>query len=776
MNSVCDFTWKEENVMETSHPNTVTIQDALGTLRYRFSLAIQDKGQTIVLDQPKLTAKFYSKCTDGLDDASRQTLTTYTSDFGEITCCRAYDRDEASRFRLRLSFRNDTDHPLKLLKFTPFLLEGAESLSLGSVPAAQWKLYRQGRHKNDMPSVCVLGRRDASYTDAQTGLTETGGGINANETPCRFVSDQLTVLTGGDTSLTVAFLTGAEQLVETVLDMTEENTFSSLSASSLPDCTIQPGQTVFSEWLRVDRGCDALEAMNAFAADKAKIYHARRSPHTPSVFCTWYYYGLSVTYEDVLTDLHELERRGIPFDVFQIDEGWERTLGDWQNNQKFPAMEQAAAKIARAGFTPGIWTSPFIAHASAPVCSEHPEWLLRTKEGELCLFPMNDTVYNVLDITNPQVVEWVRQLYITLRKWGYSYHKLDFTRAPVIQPDAVFFDDSISLAAAYRRAIQAVRDGAGEDAYILICGGLYDPVIGLVDAQRTGSDVMSMWSANTKKGGRAAPYTIKQSLMRYWMNDWWHNDPDALMIRRQNEPFRGSPLGYGLLNDDEALTSVLNQYIGGGIVCSTEPMSRIQDDRLMLLRHIIPTVPVHVMPRDLFSGARYPSVVDVKVDNRNWHTVALINWSDTEEITASVRMDHHLTGDFAQADRVYTLCEFFSGQVVEDVHYGDTVTFGTVPPHGCVLIKVMVQNPNWPQIIQSTGHFSFGGEVECYLCKRNKLVFSVDWRFPCPVSYTVRLPKWYRISKELPEYVSYQPETHCISVQLPGPDQYRFVL
>jgi len=757
--------------------NLTSIQDALGTLVYRFSLTLLDGDKTVVIDDTKLVSKFYCKCTDGLDSASRQTIFTYASEYGEITLVCAYDKDETKRFRLQLSFKNGTDRNLKLMKLTPFIVEGENSLSLCGVPAAEWRLYRQGRHKNDMPSVCVLGVKDGSYKDAQAGLTETGGGMKDTSTPNRFLSDQLTVLTTGAASLTMAFLTGADQMVETTLSMTPDDHFSALASSSLPECTIKPGQTISSEWLRIDRQPDALAAMNEFAADKAKIYNVKRNPKTPSVFCTWYYYGLSVTYDDVLSDLGELERRKIPFDVFQIDEGWEITLGDWRRNHKFPVpLDEVASIIQKAGFTPGIWTSPFIAHATAPICEEHPEWLLRKKNGELCLFPMNSTVYNVLDITNPAVVEWVYQLYATLREWGYTYHKLDFTRAPVIQSDAVFFDDTISIAAAYRRAIQAVRDGSGEDAYVLICGGLYDPVLGLVDAQRTGSDVMSMWSEHRgQDGGRTAPYTIKQSLLRYWMNDWWQNDPDALMIRRQDEPFRGLALGYGLLSDTEAITSTMNQYIGGGIVCSTEPMKKIEDDRLMLMRHIIPTVPTRVMPRDLFSGNRYPSVVDVSVSEKNWHTVALINWADDTEMSASITLDHTLVGDFAQEDKTYTLCEFFSGQVVEDVRYGDTVTFGSIPVHGCALIKVMVQNPNWPQIVKSTGHFSFGGEVDCYLCKHNKLVFDVDWKFPCPVSYTVRLPKWYQVPA-LPENIAYQPEGHCLIIDLPGADHYRFVL
>ena len=43
---------------------------------------------------------------------------------------------------------------------------------------------------------------------------------------------------------------------------------------------------------------------------------------------------------------------------------------------------------------------------------------------------MNDTVYQVFDITNPEVYSYFTELYKKLTfDWGYTYHKLDFTRA-----------------------------------------------------------------------------------------------------------------------------------------------------------------------------------------------------------------------------------------------------------------------------------------------------------------------------------------------------------
>ena len=55
--------------------------------------------------------------------------------------------------------------------------------------------------------------------------------------------------------------------------------------------------------------------------EKAERYNARYHSKAPSVFYTWYYYGLTVTYEDVALSLSEIKKKQLPFDVFQVDEG-----------------------------------------------------------------------------------------------------------------------------------------------------------------------------------------------------------------------------------------------------------------------------------------------------------------------------------------------------------------------------------------------------------------------------------------------------------------------
>ena len=657
-----------------------------------------------------------------------------------------------------LSVRNEGARPVYVDSLTPVRIE-RDGLRLGGIDSRDWLLFRQGRHKNDLPGVCRLGADDEAAADVRVSLVESGGGTAASHDGAAIISDSLTILRAGPDSaenLMIAFPRGDRLLMRTALRLDGEKRFASLEALSEAGLRLDPGRELDAEPVELRRATDVFKAIDGFAERKAERFQARTALPIPSVYCTWYYYGLTVREQDVLENLERLQARSVPFTVFQIDEGWERVLGDCRPNEKFPSgMAALADRIRAAGYTPGLWTSPLIAHATAPVAREHPDWFLRCPDGSPCLFPMNDTVYQVLDVTHPEVPGWLRALYQQLRAWGYTYHKLDFTRAAVIQRGCRYYDETVPLAAAYRKALQAVREGIGEDAYLLVCGGLYDPLIGIADAQRAGSDVLSIWSQSAlqQKGGKAAPFTMKQNLLRYYMNRWWHSDPDALMVRRQKERTLGLNLTLGLLTDAEALTSALNQYIGGGLVCATEPMAKIDDDRLMLLRHILPPLPVRAVPRDLFAGGRYPSVADVAVKGGAWHTVCLINWRDDADMPVELRLDEALLGDFVRRHARFLAASMDGRLLREDLRAGDVVRLEPLPPHACAVVKIAPQEL-LPAVVGTEAHFSMGGELEELSLNADGLLrFRCDWPLAWPARYDILLPRG-RHAGRLPEGVS----------------------
>lgn len=641
---------------------------------------------------------------------------------------------------------NCTDSDLYLEKVCLLDVMSPAELGIGEGP---YTVFRSGRHKNDMPGEFVTGCRDERLNDVSSVMAETGGSLESGSGKSA-VSDHLTLLKDAEGKvLALEFITGRDQLFQTVIELDDDGCIKRIKAETIFRIFIKPGQTVRTETLRTALTEDPEEEILSFARRKAALYGSRSQRH-PAVFCTWYYYGLTVSYEDVCTCLNIIRDRRLPYDVFQVDEGWEVTLGEYVPNSRFPlSMKELADQIRNAGYTPGLWSSPFVAHETAGIWKKHPEWILRDRSGEPCLFPMNDTVYYVFDITNQETYRYFTELYqMFTDEWGYSYHKLDFTRAAVIFEDADFHDKTVTLAQAYYRAVSAVRRGMGEESFFLMCGGLYDPVIGLVDGQRTGSDVLAMWSSSVNQGGKTAPYTIRQSIQRFYMNEWWANDPDALMIRRNHVMERNLRLTYGLLNDDEIRTSLINQFAAGGIMCQTEPMDRITDDRLLEIRHILPVTEVKARPLDLMAGKRFPEAVDVYVGKTGVHCICLINWSDTDPL--QVRLD---LSKLSLPEGEYAVCDFYGKKYCLGVKADGIAELGMISPHGATVIKVE-RMADRPVITASDSHYSMG--AECTVLDVDEGILRIKKKRILPVAdrYTVWLPgEWHMNGKKTVEAV-----------------------
>ncbi len=85
-----------------------------------------------------------------------------------------------------------------------------------------------------------------------------------------------------------------------------------------------------------------------------------RRVRSPRVWCSWYSFYGNIDEARVLDVLGDVS--GLPFDTFQLDDGWQRSIGDWRANDRFPSgMSALASRIRDAGFEPGIWIAPFLA-------------------------------------------------------------------------------------------------------------------------------------------------------------------------------------------------------------------------------------------------------------------------------------------------------------------------------------------------------------------------------------------------------------------------------
>jgi len=508
------------------------------------------------------------------------------------------------------------------------------------------------------------------------------------------------------------------------------------------EVTVPPGSSRESQWIVLSRSKDPHKLISDFTRRTNNLYEREKpAGRPPSVYCAFYYYGLGYNEEYFNSDVAAFEADPLPFDVFQIDACWQQNYGhDFEYDESvFPSgMKAAADRIRSLGYKPGIWTAPYIVkidwtNPETDIIKKHPEWLLKNSKGQLCTW----LSYFILDPTCPGVTEYLERSYRKLAdEWGFEYFKFDFMRAIFSDPDAQFYDKCSTSLEAYRKGLKAIRRGVG-DSYISVCGGHYGASYGIADSQRSGSDTRSVW--NEKELPK-----YRQNILRTWMSDYWHVDPDAMSIRRQGTPLPGTNnKSLGLFTNEEAKTNLLNQFIGGGMVCFGEDFSTIDDDRKELYRHVIPSVNSPSKALDIFDPF-CPNIMITHIhpvcnDLPEWATISVVNWSDTVK-DYEIILDEMITGKI-KSD-LFIVSEFFTQKVPGLIKRGQMMIVYDQKPHQSQLFRIMPWDGQTPVLVNTDLHLSGGGvEVTEWKTDDGKISGSINTRWNYPVRLTVAVPE-----------------------------------
>ncbi|MCQ2792546.1 MAG: alpha-galactosidase [Bacilli bacterium] len=584
----------------------------------------------------------------------------------------------------RLINKKITNHRKKDKYVFDVLLYEINNIKDLKVDTKNIKVFRSARHKNDMPTIFTLGKFDEAMQDAITKISESGTSL-IHDNSNLIVSDHLTIIGKSNQALVITFLGGKKHLIRTEIKVDQHGKFISLKVYAEINKLLKPHETFTTEDVEIYHTDNVNEAIKDFAKKKIKGIAVKKKK-VPSIYCTWYYYGQTITYRDCLTNLKIIKKKKLPIDTFQIDDGWEASVGSWYANEKFDEMAKVSKKIREFGLTPGLWTAPFVLDKESNIAKARPNWILKDTDGKPCIFLVNKKEHYIIDITIKETWTYLEKLYRKLTKMnGFVYHKLDFTRAPITAINPNYKNKYITIIEAYRNACLSIRKGMG-DSFFLMCGGLYDPVIGIVDGQRSGSDVLSMWDA-PNRGGKTLPYTIKQNVLRYYMNEWWYNDPDAFIIRRNKKAHKGLKLSLGLLNDEEVKTSTINQLLGGGLFSMTEPLDKIDDDRLNNLYHLLPLKKVNIDMKDIMATPRFPNEIRI-----NQQYLALINY-DNKVLKKVITSKDILEN---ANNKTYSLVDFYTNKVAKN-----KINIRLLP-HSATIIKLTTEKIKH---INNKGHY-----------------------------------------------------------------------
>ncbi|MDX2166179.1 MAG: glycoside hydrolase family 36 protein [Deltaproteobacteria bacterium] len=512
---------------------------------------------------------------------------------------RAEAGDEA--LRLHATLIHDGEAELRLIEVA--LLEGAAG-------AGDWAVFRNGYQSWSGTRVYAATDADADPWWSFLRDVQTDAAHVAVARPGVFRSDLVSVLVerGSGAALGLGVLETATYVAAVEADVsggTARRVAVVLDGDRTP---LRPGERRPLPALWVATGDDGWTLLEDWASACGAAMRARLPARTPLGWCSWYYYFTRVTEADVIGNLDRLTRlRGrVGCDYVQVDDGYQRAIGDWfEPNGKFPhGMRWLAERIRAAGFDAGIWVAPFLVRPDARLFRERPQWLLRTARGApraACWNPgwsLGWPAY-ALDTTHPEVLDWLRELGRTLAgQWGYRILKLDFLYAAALP--GVRHDATATRAQALRRGLEAIREGAGDDAFLLGCGCPLGPAVGVVDGMRIGADVAPFWDnwisrgPNRRRHGVATAHAMQNILTRAFMHRrLWLNDPDCLMVRAAETQ----------LTPDEVRSLATAIALTDGMFVLSDRLEALPEERLGWIERMLPLLGGRPRVEDAFARA-----------------------------------------------------------------------------------------------------------------------------------------------------------------------------
>lgn len=251
-------------------------------------------------------------------------------------------------------------------------------------------------------------------------------------------------------------------------------------------------------------------------------------------YTSWYNYYQNINEEIILRDLQGLARAGKNANIFQIDDGYETKVGDWDmDTVKFPnGLAPIVDRIHEQGLMAGLWYAPFAAQFKANVIKNHPDWLIRNKHGRPVISGIAWGGFYALDFEKEEVREYIKAYFDKVfNEWHFDMVKLDFLYAAAIEPR-----NGKTRGQLMCEAMDFLRECCG-DKIILGCGVPLAPAFGVVDACRISCDVENTFKEKfyvkvTNQEIISAKMAMVNSVYRRHLNGRiWANDPDVFFLR-----------------------------------------------------------------------------------------------------------------------------------------------------------------------------------------------------------------------------------------------------
>jgi len=455
--------------------------------------------------------------------------------------------------------------------------------------------------------------------------------------------------------------------------------------------TLGPGESIDLDAVYLSAHDDPYVALEAYGDAAAPFAQQPVRKGATALWCSWYAHRMAMTEDLVLANAAVAAKHLKPlgFEIMQLDHGWQRgdVTGDWVPNERFGhGLKWLSDELkSRYGLRLGVWIAPTDVAETSETFKKHADWLFKDEHGKPRVnwrwyWKPNPNCY-VLDASHPAAAKWIADVFAQLTAWGVSYYKIDFIASSGGEQFHQHDPKATRGWSVLRRAMEALRRGAGPDAWIRYCqtppllsAGLASSVIG-------GSD-----TGDAGLGGNIETLrTNARSLAAgYWLNDrWYHREVCDMSVRMQ-------------ANVEEVRMRLAMMSLAGCSVSFSDEFQYLPPSRIRMMQQTLPPGNPPMRPIDLF-GRTIPSVWWVHCKNAadEWDIVGLFNFEKSPQVR---------TVEFASlglpADAEVAVFEFWRAEFL-GVHK-ERITL-TLPPQTSRILSIR-RLTGTPQVIGTDMH------------------------------------------------------------------------
>jgi hypothetical protein len=388
--------------------------------------------------------------------------------------------------------------------------------------------------------------------------------------------------------------------------------------------TLSPQESIETDLLILQATDDPFSSLESYASLIAEMEPVRERKATTG-WCSWYAIRLPISHEFTMANAQVVADRfrDLGMDIMLLDHGWQTgdICGDWDEDKKdYPkGLDGLAEDLDSLGLKLGIWIAPTEVAETSQFFQEHPDCVLRDKDGNpqptgRWFWKPNPAQYQI-DATYPDAYRYIVDTFRRLTDLGSVYYKIDFIAG--CSGEHLYPVDPKAARGwtPLRKAMLAVREGAGEDAYVRYCQTPPLLSTGLADGVYATSDTLDA-GASTWDVLRDV---FRMSSAEYFLHGLYNHDGCDLSVRAH-------------AGTEECRLRVMMFALSGSSIMFSDDLTKLPEERIVLMQQSMPPFPKAARPINLFTSP-IPDVWHLRCKHSDieWDLLALFNFDETQK-------------------------------------------------------------------------------------------------------------------------------------------------